>query len=190
MAVTECYRGSEKFVLPGRCIGHLWSEIWSTGRALFRALFKKLLRRAETFCYTRNSKKSMIRLCTFFLPKMFQATSAGTVIGTWKASLKSVMLVSCTSGYALFWQFFASKIIAALPRSLHILRSTHCHSHNKNTTTRLPNLMWYSLSPISDLFSWYQTCFQVYTTYIGTPSNVQWVFVSWYTSYNHTRAYI
>ena len=49
-----------------------------------------------------NSKKSMIGLCTSSLPKTFHATAAGTVIGTWKASLKSVMLVSCTSGYAVF----------------------------------------------------------------------------------------
>ena len=68
----------------------------------FGALFKKLLKRAETFCYAKNSKKSAIRLCTSSLPKTFHAIAAGTVVGTWKASLKLVMLVSCTYGYALF----------------------------------------------------------------------------------------
>ena len=110
-----------------------------TGRALFGALFKKLLRRAETFCYTKNSKKSTIGLCTSSLHKTFHATVAGTEIGTWKASLKSVDNFHFIDSCCLF------------PEA--------CRSSTALTVTmkmvRLLDLMWYSLSPISDLI--YQT---------------------------------
>ena len=65
-----------------------------------------------------NSKKSMIGLCTSSLPKTFHATAAGTVIGTWKASLK----VSY-AGILYIWvccvlTIFASKIVAASSQKL------------------------------------------------------------------------
>ena len=56
----------------------------------FGALFKKLLNEQKHFVMQKKLKKSAIRLCTSFLPKTFHGTAAGTVISTWKASLKSV----------------------------------------------------------------------------------------------------
>lgn len=112
VAVMECCGGSGKSLLEE--VDHLWGKNRLTGPSL--TILRSILRRTEGICHTK-------------IQRSLQAGSARLpflkfLIGTWKASLKVVILVFCTTGYATLRHVLLQGKSQPLPRSLQILRRT------------------------------------------------------------------
>ena len=119
----------------------------STGRALFGALFKRLPRWAETFCYTKTQRS--LWLGSAHLPClnhfMQQQQAQWLVLG--RRPLSQLCWYPVHLGMLCFDDFCFKDSRCLFPEA--------CRSSAALTVTmkmvRLLDLMWYSLSPISEL---------------------------------------
>ena len=106
------------------------------------------------------------------LSETFCATALGTVIGTWKASLKAVLLLSRHLVMLLKTAIFASSIVAASAQELpdppqHSLsRPQWLFTWNSGTTSSWCRTSWCNLRDMGPLL------WSIWDNYIGPPANV------------------